>query len=66
MKIRNGWRTVDVSGLGKRKQINLGKEFKLLGCRKPLEQLVLNFFLNFASWSSLWISLKQETILMYF
>lgn len=30
MKIRNGWCTVDVSRLEKRKQINLRKEFKQL------------------------------------
>lgn len=43
MKIRNGWCTVDVSRLEKRKQINLRKEFKLL-VSKTTRTIILNFF----------------------
>ena len=42
MKIRNGWCTVDVSRLEKRKQINLSKEFKLL-VSKTTRTIILNF-----------------------
>lgn len=43
MKIRNGWCTVDVSRLEKRKQINLRKEFKLL-VSKTTRTINIKFF----------------------
>ena len=62
MKIRNGWCTVDVSRLEKRKQINLRKEFKLL-VSKTTRTINIKFFFLIASWLPLNIT---ETILVYF
>ena len=56
MKIRNGWCTVDVSRLQKRKQINLRKEFNLLVSKTTR---ATKFFI-------LELPLNRKKILMYF